>query len=101
MNQMSTKKEKEPKAIDSYKDFDEAMMAIHRDPEMHDEPYLEVTEKLFSALTKGSKTAYLTVGNPGVKVFKTGTREQIEAEEALPADAFRDLEIRRKRGERV
>jgi hypothetical protein len=99
MSQTNTKKQKEPGALDNYRDFDEALMAIHRDPEMHDEPFLEVTEELFSALTRGQKTPYLTVGQPGVKVFKIGTRDSIESEEAMPAEAFRDLEIKRKRKE--
>lgn len=99
MSQTSTKKE--VTALDNYRDFDEALMAIHRDPDMHDDPYLEVTEKLFLSLTKGQKTPYLIVGNPGVRVFKVGTKNQIEGEEDMTAEAYRELEIKRKRGEKV
>lgn len=81
--------------LSSYRDFDAAVMDIHRNITDHDDPSLEVTEELFGALTKGQKTNYLTYGSPGIKVFLAGTRAQIEIDEALPAEKTRDLEIKR------
>lgn len=52
---------------------------------------IEVTEKLFKHLAKNSKTKYLTYGKPGIKVFVEGTRDAIEAEESLSAEAYHDL----------
>lgn len=89
------KKEKEPTALDNYDDFNNAVLEIHRTTSPGDEPCLEVSEKLFGALTRGQKTSYLTYGQPGIKVFKVGTQDQIEREEAMPAEANRDLQIKR------
>lgn len=52
---------------------------------------IEVTEKLFKHLARNSKTKYLTYGKPGIKVFIEGTREEIEAEESMSAEAYHDL----------
>lgn len=59
--------------------------------QLDDLDYIEVEEKLFKHLVKNSKTKYLTYGKPGIKVYKRGTREEIEAEESMSAEAYHDL----------
>lgn len=96
----TTKKEKESSkemGIDNYDDLNEAVMDIHRNIDRHDEPSLEVTEKLFSALTRGKVANSLTYSDPGVRIFKTGTSDQILKEEKMLAEDFRELEIKRAR----
>lgn len=51
---------------------------------------IEVDEKLFKHLCKNSKTAYLTYGKPGIKVYLKGTRETNEQLEKMTADQFHD-----------
>ncbi len=97
MSQTTTKKEETTTGIDSYKDFESAIMEIHsRSP--HD-PHVVVSDRLFQALANGRATNYLTYGSPGVKVYKTGTKQVIDAEEAMGLTEFHELEIKRKRGE--
>lgn len=93
---VTTKKEKEL-GIDNYDDFQKALMSIHA--QTSGETHIEVTPKLFAALSQGRATNYLTYGSPGVKVYLHGTRGDIEAEERMGLDEFRTLEIKRKRGE--
>ena len=48
---------------------------------------LEVTDRLFKFLSQSDPTTtYLTVGHPGVKVFRAGTREDIERSANLSAE---------------
>jgi len=56
--------------------------------QMEGHEYIEVSERLFNHLARKSKTAYLTYGEPGVKVFKVGTREEIEKIEKMSAENY-------------
>lgn len=48
---------------------------------------LEVSDRLFKFLVQTDpNTAYLTVGKPGVKIYRAGTKEQIKKNESLSAD---------------
>lgn len=58
--------------------------------------YVEVSERLFNYLVKNQKTNYLTYGSPGIKVFKTGTRDQILREEKLNAEEFSAMEHKKR-----
>lgn len=70
--------------IDNPQDF---RMAIGR-AAMEGEEYIEVSEKLFKYLLKNSKSPYLTYGDPGIKVYLAGTREEIEREERMSAEQY-------------
>lgn len=70
-------------------------MAIGR-AQMDGLDYVEVTDDLFSYLVKNQKTPYLTYGDPGIKVFKTGTRAQILQEESMNAEDHANMMARRK-----
>jgi len=70
--------------IDNPHDF---RMAIGR-AAMDGEEYIEVSEKLFKYLLKNAKSPYLTYGDPGIKVFIAGTREEIEREEKMTAEQY-------------
>lgn len=64
--------------------------------QMEDIDSIEVGEKLFKHLMRNSKAKYLTYGNPGIKVYLAGTRDQIEREENMSAEAYGDMMARRK-----
>lgn len=78
--------------IDNPADFQAAI----GNAQMDELDYIEVTEKMFKYLAKNSKTKYLTYGNPGIKVFIQGTREEMQAEDNMSAEAYHDLVGKRK-----
>jgi hypothetical protein len=95
MNPTTSKvKQTEPGAINDYHALDETMLEMQRSPETAP-AYLEVTKEFFQALTRGTKTNYLTYGSPGVKIYMQGTKPAIDAEENLSAEDWRTLEIKR------
>lgn len=94
---MTPTTEKKTKPIDNYDEFNEAILDIHRNITEYHDPSLEVSEKFFLALTKGKDLRSMTWGDPGVRIFKSGTMDEILSEENLPAEQYRDLEIKRKR----
>lgn len=47
--------------------------------------YIEVTEELYKFIIKNNPTESFTYGNPGIRVFKEGTREKILSEEKKSA----------------
>lgn len=57
---------------------------------------IEVTERLFKYLVKNSKSRYITYGNPGIKVFMKGTRDEIEREESMSAEAYGEHMARKR-----
>lgn len=61
--------------------------------------WVEVSERLFNYLIKNQKTAYITYGDPGIKVFKTGTRAGIAKEERMSAEEYADYAARKKMAE--
>ena len=70
--------------IDNPQDF---RMAVGQ-AAMEGQEYIEVSEKLFKYLLKNSKSKYLTYGDPGIKVYLAGTREEIEREERMSAEQY-------------
>lgn len=73
--------------IDNPEDF---RMAIGQ-AQMEGEESIEVGEKLFKYLLKNSKSPYLTYGDPGIKVYLKGTRDKLEREEKMSAEAYLDM----------
>ena len=45
-------------------------------------PYIEVDEKVFTFYTKGQPGKSFTYGNPGIRVYLAGCKEECDAEEA-------------------
>lgn len=87
--------EKSFEGIDNHGDFNEALLEAQGNVEHEPNPYLEVTEKFFLALSKGKSIQSMTYGDPGVRIFKFGMAEEILSYESLPADKHRDLEIKK------
>lgn len=85
--------EEASEVLDTPHDF---QMAIGN-AQMDGKEFVEVSEKLFKYLVKNNKTNYLTYGDPGVKVFKVGTREEIENEESMTAEQSHEVKIRKLR----
>ncbi len=75
------KEETEP-VIDNPEDFRIAL----GNAQMDGKEFIEVSPKLYSYLLKNAKSPYITYGDPGIKVYKAGTREDIEREEAMSAE---------------
>lgn len=48
--------------------------------------YLEVTQDVFNYYTKGQDTPYFTYGPKGIKVYKIGTRDKLDALDAMTID---------------
>lgn len=86
-------KEEKVEVIDDPTEF---QMAISK-AQMEGVDSLEVTERIFNWLIKNNKTASLTYGNPGVRVFKTGTKDSILNEEKMNAEDWHAVNIRRQR----
>ena len=59
--------------------------------QMSDDRVVEVTEELFNFLLNGQKSDYIMHGNPAVRVYKVGTRDQIEYRESLSLDELMKL----------
>lgn len=45
--------------------------------------YIEVSPEVFHHFMQGADSKYFWHGSPGVKVFKVGTRDEIEKEESM------------------
>lgn len=78
-------------AIDNPDDFKAALFDVQTDSEKFEEKFLIVTEKLFNYLAKKHKTEYLTYGDPGVRVYKEGTKAGIDKKESLNAEQYHNL----------
>lgn len=89
--------EKIKTAINSHRELEDAHLEFQRDPGgCHPDTYLEVTPEFFTALSRGAKTAYLTYGKPGIKIFIEGTRSKILESERMDPTFHRDAEIKAK-----
>lgn len=60
--------------------------------------HLLVTEKLMSYLLRGNKSESLTYGDPGIRIFVEGTKEEIERVERMNAEQFQTHYIKKMRG---
>lgn len=78
--------------IDNYHALDAAMLNVQRG---ESKEYLEVTPDFFAALTKGTKTNYLTYGSPGIKVYVQGSKGDIDREESMTCEQKHAFEIAR------
>jgi hypothetical protein len=76
----------------------EFQMAIGH-AQMEGKDFVEVTPELFQYLVKKAKTKYLTYGDPGVKVYKAGTREEIEREENMNAEHYHEHIMKKRMAE--
>lgn len=52
---------------------------------------VEVSEDLFKYLIKNQNTRYITYGDPGVKVYRTGTKAECDKEDKMNAEAYADM----------
>lgn len=75
-------------AIDNPDDFKNALFDIQTMIDDPKEKFVIVTEKLFNYLSKKHKTEYLTYGDPGIKVYKEGTKEDIDKKDNLSAEQY-------------
>ncbi len=85
------------KILDNPEEFRVAVGQAQMDGIQH----LEVTEKLFAYLTRNSDTKYLTYGDPGLKIYKAGTKDAIEKVESMNAEAYNDYLVKKKLAEKL
>jgi hypothetical protein len=85
-----------PEVIDNPEDF---RMAVGN-AQMNGEDSIEVSEKVFNYIIKNNKTKYFTYGSPGIKVYKVGTKCELDREESMGAEAYHEM-ITRKAKELV
>jgi hypothetical protein len=82
------------KVIDSPREFEMAVA----NAQMEGDEHIEVSERLFNHLVKKAKTPYLTYGKPGIKIFKEGTKEEIQRIEKMNAEDYGNYVGRKKLG---
>lgn len=59
--------------------------------QMSDDRAVEVTPELFAYLLNGQKAPFIMYGNPAVRVYKVGTRDEIEAREQMTIEQISQL----------
>jgi hypothetical protein len=59
--------------------------------QMSQDRVVEVTAELFDYLLNGQKAPFIMYGNPGVRVYKVGTRDEIERREDMTLDQIAQL----------
>lgn len=101
MSQTSIKKES-PKelGINTHEEFNSKLLEAQGNIDQDPYPMLEVTPEFMRALTKGRDFSSITYGHPGVRVFKTGTTDDVLDYEGVSADEMREREIKRISAER-
>jgi hypothetical protein len=50
--------------------------------QLNQDEFIEVDAKVFNYYVRDGKSKYFTYGNPGVRVYLEGMREQVEEEES-------------------
>ncbi len=70
--------------IDSPEEFRTAIGRCQMDRVDH----IEVTERMFEYLVKGHATPYLCYGNPGIKVYRVGTKPENDRLERMSAEDY-------------
>lgn len=96
MSQMNIKKDAQKElGINSTDEFNLAI--LEKQANIDEEPYpmLEVSEPVFKAITKGRLVNSITYGDPGVRVFKAGTMDDILDSEEISAEKRHEQEIRK------
>lgn len=83
----------EPKVgvIDSPEDFRMAVATA----QMEGVDHLIVTKRVFDYLLRGNKSESLTYGDPAVRIFLEGTKEEIERKEKMTAEQVHELGAKR------
>lgn len=82
---VETRKPIELDANGDIDDLDSFRIAIGH-AQMDQQEYIEVGPRLFKYLTKNTKTEYVTYGDPGIKVYLKGTREENERLDRMTAE---------------
>lgn len=72
------------KVIDSPEEFRNAVSQA----QMNNQDFLTVSPRMFKYLIKDEKLNSFTYGQPGIQVFKDGTREDVEREQDMSADYY-------------
>lgn len=95
----------EPKMADTpgedvIDDPDSFRMAVAH-AQMEGIDHVIVTEKVMKYLLRGHKGVSLTYGDPGVRVYLQGTKEDLDRKEKLSAEAFHEQYMAEMRGERI
>ncbi len=80
-----------PTIIDNPEDF---RMAVGN-AQMNGEDSIEVSDKVFNYIIKNNKTKYFTYGSPGIKVYKVGTKDELDREESMTSEAYHDMITRK------
>jgi hypothetical protein len=81
-----TKEVVEPVVAGPIDDYSEFLQAA-ADAQLTGLDELEVSSKLFKAISKGLATDYITWGHPSVTVYEHGRRNDVIAEENIGAEA--------------
>ena len=68
--------------IDNAEEF---RMAIGN-AQMENLEYVEVSERLYKFLLKNRESNYLTYGDPGIKVYRAGTKKKCDREDNMPPE---------------
>lgn len=76
---------------------EEFRMAV-ANAQMEGVDHVVVTEKVLKYLLRGNKSESLTYGDPGVRVFLEGTKDEIERVERMNAEQFHEHYIKKMRG---
>lgn len=88
---------------DVVRNLEDYLPAIHR-AQLTGETDIEVAEDIFRMPRLGGinpKTTSFTTGNPGVRVFLEGTKDDTLKKEKLSAEAYHEAYMAEMRGDRV
>ena len=94
------KEELKEEALEDVLSNPEEFRAAIGSAQMDGKEFVEVTEDLFKFLIRKQKTRYITYGDPGIKVYIHGTREEIENEDMMNAEDHHTYVIRKMRAEK-
>lgn len=92
--QQELTEEVKPAVIDSPDDF---RMAV-AEAQMAGVDHLVVSERVMKYLLRGNKSEYLTYGDPGLKIFLEGTKEEIERRERMSAEQYHEYYMKKMNG---
>lgn len=58
--------------------------------QMEEVEFIEVSDRLFKFLVKNNKTPYITYGSPGIKVYKAGTKDELDRIDRMNAQEYHE-----------
>lgn len=70
--------------VDSYEGFKQAI----DEARAHGIDSIEVSEKVMKVISGQPKTKSITYGTPGIRVYLSGVRDQIDKEESMSAETY-------------